>query len=131
MANVILKRSAWSKFPTKGIQSLSRTDECRLAFEAGFVALLASIPEHGSIFIHNEAQLLDLYDEFKSVEKEKKPDKLAVLLEFRNWMKLAMLVIPAYGKKDHLLDLVARLAEGRHKKYISGKSRRNPCLSLK
>ena len=119
-ATNLLQIAEWHKLPQKGIVALNRIDECRLVFEAAFIALLARRQDHGDFFTNTEEELLLEYPEFHGVEVVKKPDRVKVLKEFRNWMKVALILIPADGKKDHLLDLVTRLAEGRHKKYIAG-----------
>ncbi len=120
IGNQLLRHNHWSKLPSKGMHGLSRVDECRLAFEAAFVALIARKQESRDVCCETLTELLRAYPEFAGVECDKKPDKLRILLEFRNWMKIALLVITPEGKKDHLLDLITRLAEGKQKKYIAG-----------
>jgi hypothetical protein len=47
-------------------------------------------------------------------------EELTLLLNFRNVMKVAMLVISPPQHKRHLIELVTRMVEGTNMKYITG-----------
>lgn len=101
------------------ISKLHRSDEKRLSFEAAFLLLFSKREEADDYKIRTISAFLQKYPEFKddamieAAEQEK-------LLKFRNMMKLAQLFIPAKNHKEHLMDLVTRLVEGREQKYVTG-----------
>ena len=64
----------------------------RLAFEAAFVSLIARREESKEVTIDTVESFLIAYPEFAGVELDKRPDKLTVLLDYRNWMRICLLV---------------------------------------
>ena len=101
------------------ISKLHRSDEKRLCFEAAFLLLFSNREEADESKIRTISAFLQRYPEFKDdamidiAEQEK-------LLKFRNMMKLAQIFIPAKNHKEHLMDLVTRLVEGKDQKYVTG-----------
>lgn len=101
------------------ISKLHRSDEKRLCFEAAFLLLFSNREEADDSKIRTISAFLQRYPEFKddamidATEQEK-------LLKFRNMMKLAQIFIPAKNHKEHLMDLVTRLVEGKDQKYVTG-----------
>jgi hypothetical protein len=92
VGNQILRLNEWSKMPHKGISGLNRVDEVRLAFEAAFVALIARRDEAREVTYFSVDSLLASYPEFANVENDKRPDRLSLLLDYRNWMRICLLV---------------------------------------
>ena len=87
-----MRHYEWRKLPSKGIHGLNRVDEVRLAFEAAFVSLIARREESIEVSIDSIDVFLAVYPEFAGVELDKRPDKLTVLLDYRNWMRICLLV---------------------------------------
>jgi hypothetical protein len=92
VGNTILRSHEWPKLLMKGINGLNRVDEVRLAFEAAFVALIARREESRGVMWDSVDKLLTVYPEFTHVETDKRPDKLSTLLDYRNWMRICLLV---------------------------------------
>lgn len=102
----------------ENVAKFSVNDERRLAFEACFVMLYA-------IFGHNiddliiDTEAFDLkYPEFV-LENVSVLDK-QILLNFRNFMAVAQYLIGAKQHKNHLMDLVTRVVEGKTVRYVGG-----------
>ena len=97
---------------------LSQKDETRLCFEVAFILMFQ--------FVHRERimtelnidmnELLEKYPEFIPLDEDEKKS----LLLYRNVMKVAMHIIPAKNHKNHLLEIVTRMTEGRDMKYVTG-----------
>jgi hypothetical protein len=109
-----------SKIGYPEIRGLKRVAEERLIFETALIVLLsfrydildiARINPYGNL-----SELLAIYPVFTGLDNE----ELYKLLEFANFMKVSLLLLPAKGKKAHLLDLVTRITEGKHAKYVCG-----------
>jgi hypothetical protein len=101
------------------ISKLHRSDEKRLCFEAAFLLLYSNKEEADDSKIRTIPAFLQRYPEFKD-DAMIEPTEQETLLKFRNMMKLAQLFIPAKNHKEHLMDLVTRLVEGRDQKYVTG-----------
>lgn len=101
------------------ISKLHRSDEKRLCFEAAFIMLFSNRDEADDAKIRTIPAFLQKYPEFKD-DAMIEPGEQEILLKFRNMMKLAQLFIPAKNHKEHLMDLVTRLVEGRDQKYVTG-----------
>jgi len=101
----------------ESIDKINRKKEERLIFEAAFI-MLACMCRSSIQLTFTEVEFLESYpnysynvlgsSEFKS------------LLRFRNIVKIGMHLIPPVKNKDHLIDLVTRLVEGKLVKHISG-----------
>lgn len=101
------------------VSKLHRSDEKRLCFEAAFLLLYSNKEEADDAKIRTIPAFLVKYPEFKD-DAMIEPSEQDTLLKFRNMMKLAQLFIPAKNHKEHLMDLVTRLVEGRDQKYVTG-----------
>jgi hypothetical protein len=115
----------------KSVGKLPVTDDTRLIYESGFVLLYLLLTENvpqqdgsisaasaGSCCVTSEA-FLTRYPEFRHDARIDDRER-ANLLRFRNMMVICQRVIPAQGHKNHLIDIVTRLVEGKHVKYIVG-----------
>ena len=110
----------------ESIAKLKPYAERRLCFEAGLVMLTYNqFNAAGTVLFKTVDQLLDRFPEF-NVTPPMDRGELEALLLFRNVMFVALRLIPASGSKNHLLDLVTRIAEGRSVKYITGSGERIP-----
>ena len=106
------------------IAKLKPDAERRLCFEAGLVMLAYyQISNTGTGLYKTVGQLLQRYPEL-DVDPPMPTKELEALLLFRNVMVVALGLISASGSKNHLLDLVTRIAEGRSVKYITGSGER-------
>ena len=101
------------------ILKLHRSDEKRLCFEAAFLLLYSNREEADDAKIRTVPAFLQKYPEFKD-DAMIEPAEQETLMKFRNMMKLAQSFIPAKNHKEHLMDLVTRLVEGRDQKYVTG-----------
>lgn len=99
------------------ISCLKKDDEKRLCFETALVMLYLRRPECEKLIIRTPQEFLKRFPEFHEIDDRA---QLHVLLQWRNVMKVAMEVIPARNHKNHLLDIVTRITEGKHYKYITG-----------
>ena len=64
--------------------------------------------------------LLHKYPEFLNIPYEREKE-LVLLLNFRNFMKVCTTAFPtAKFQKAHFLDIVTRLSEGHHMRYVTG-----------
>eukprot|EP01035_Chromulina_nebulosa_P021470 gene21470-27808_t len=100
------------------IERINRTQEERLAFEATFLDLCSRRKELMQIFSISQDDFLKTYPECHP--NLVGLDEFDKLYQFRNLMKLAMHLIPPLHNKNHLLDLVTRLVEGKDVKHITG-----------
>lgn len=108
----------------EAIAKLKPDVERRLCFEAGLVLLAYNqISNTGTGLFQTVDQLLERYPEL-NVDPPLEAKELDALLLFRNVMVVALRLISASGSKNHLLDLVTRIAEGRSVKYITGSGER-------
>lgn len=97
---------------------LKKDDEIRLVFESAFIMLynFMTKEENKHLMYEDTAKLLEHYPTFHDVSEAEK----RLLLTFRNVMKIALMIIPAKNHKNHLIDITARIAEGKNQKYITG-----------
>jgi hypothetical protein len=111
------------------IHGAKREDEVRLIFESALVLLLyigirKNIYHRPSIrFYNNYRDFEEDYDETTPGYNDPSIDELeqAKLVIFANLMKTILLLVPnPKGKRAHLIDILTRLTEGKHKKYITG-----------
>ena len=98
------------------VRRMERSDERRMCFEAALVLVLSYFPEGFAVKYANASDLVANYPEFAEVE----PPELLKLLNFRNMLSVALLLLPANHNRSHLLDVVTRLTEGRNVKYVTG-----------
>ena len=94
---------------------LSRKSEEFLFLESVAITKVASRPE-GLRLIFDLDSFLREFPEFSGLSLE----EITKLNDYRNMMKIAIQVIPAKWNYNHLLALVARLAEGGKVKYVTG-----------
>lgn len=84
-------------------------------FQTCYVLVL-SYHDHGQALLWPDVTTLKLnYPQFACCDET----ELNFLLKFRNMMRVALLIIPAYKHKQNLLRIAARL-EGSHNEYITG-----------
>eukprot|EP01006_Ploeotia_vitrea_P028655 TRINITY_DN61311_c0_g2_i1.p1 TRINITY_DN61311_c0_g2~~TRINITY_DN61311_c0_g2_i1.p1 ORF type:complete len:876 (+),score=-33.26 TRINITY_DN61311_c0_g2_i1:22-2649(+) len=93
--------------------------EDTMLFEACFIVLLHFKPDIREKLIMDFQSFLNFYPSFKT-DKEIDDKEIMKLLLFHNMMTLALQVIHAKFKKQHLIELVTRLSEGNQKKYCLG-----------
>lgn len=115
--NLLFAYKAATKLLGENLVLYKKEDEKRLCFETAFVLLYFLRPECKGLRMGSTGELLKHYPELQEVDD---PNELKVLLEFRNMMKVAQEVIPAKQHKNHLIDIVTRICEGRDYKYITG-----------
>lgn len=98
----------------------NKCDERRLCYETAFVMLYTLKENHYdyiSSFMFTDLELmLESYPEFETLTIEEQD----TLLAFRNYVRITLILATARGNKNHILDLVTRLVEGRDRKYITG-----------
>mmetsp|Transcript_31141 Transcript_31141/g.29701 ORF Transcript_31141/g.29701 Transcript_31141/m.29701 type:complete len:517 (+) Transcript_31141:382-1932(+) len=95
---------------------LNREEEQRLLFETALIVLLYFDEDLFRCPYSDVESLLSQYPEFEHCDER----ELKKLLNFTNFMNCAIILLPAKGKKSHLLDLVTRITEGHKIKYITG-----------
>jgi hypothetical protein len=98
------------------VHNLHREDDRRLVFEAAYVLCLYLMPQGQVCLWSNTDAMLESYPSFNRVDEH----ELSILLQYRNVMSVAMLVLAPKSKKAHLLDLVTRIVEGNDVRYITG-----------
>jgi hypothetical protein len=103
----------------KSVGKLPVTDEVRLIFEAGFVLLFCELVYRRDKYNVDMDMFLRCYPEFAQDYRVDEQER-HLLLKFRNMMVLCQKVISPQNHKNHLVDLVTRLAEGKNVKYIVG-----------
>lgn len=103
----------------ENVGSLNRKVERRLCFEVLFVLLLFSKDDLSHLKWPNIPRLLESYPEFAASSQISVIEQHR-LLNFRNMMVFAMLMLVPSNHKTHLLELVTRIVEGKYQKYITG-----------
>lgn len=103
----------------ENISALNRAMERRLCFEVLFVSLLASTESLSYLQWSEVSQLVEKYPALEA-SVHVTPYEQGKLLQFRNMMVFAQMVIQPANHKTHLMELVTRVCEGRHQKYITG-----------
>jgi hypothetical protein len=98
------------------VHNLHREDDRRLIFEAAFVLTLYLLPQGQACLWSSTGTLLENYPNFRRVDEREQN----ILLQYRNVMAVAIMVLAPKSKKAHLLDLVTRIVEGNDIKYITG-----------
>lgn len=98
-----------------------KSDPQRLLYEAAFIMFFALHPDNQTlkqqlVFADVETFLIK-YPEFSTIKDEAEIGKLFL---FRNVMVMAQQVLSARYHKNHLLDLVTRISEGKDQKYVTG-----------
>lgn len=89
--------------------------QIHVVLRTAYVLILSYSPENRALFYNSIDELKTNYPQFRDQDEE----ELKFLLHFRNYMKLALKIIPARLSKQLLLRIVARL-EGSGKEYITG-----------
>jgi len=105
-----------SRLVRENIGKLKKHNEKRLCFEVAFIMLFAFRPECREFVVSDVALFLSTYPEFAGLDEV----QMKTLMDFRNVMNIAQRVIPPLHHKNHLLDLVTRIVEGRTVKYVTG-----------
>lgn len=101
----------------ESIEKINRKREERLIFEAAFIMLSCMCKSSGDLTF-TEVDFLESYPHFS--HNILGSSEFKSLLRFRNVVKVGMHLIPPVKNKDHLLDLVTRLVEGKLVKHVSG-----------
>jgi hypothetical protein len=116
MAHRLFKAS----FPEDDLRWIDMRYDIELMFEAAFVILLNMVWKENlpDVMMNDAESLLDHYPEFISIRND--PEEITLLLNYRNVMALAILVLKPQGNKGHLMELVTKITEGIDKKYITG-----------
>lgn len=97
--------------------------QIHIAVRACYVLILAHQADKLSLLWNDVSQLLEAYPEFQGQDEQ----ELRYLLQFRNMMRLALLIVPPRMNKKLLINISARL-EGSGKEYITGGGQK-PCVS--
>jgi len=100
------------------IDKINRSREERLCFEATCLLLFSRREYLSSHFVISESEFQEAYPQYgpSLVGYE----EFINLFKFRNLMKMAMHLIPPLHNKNHLLDLVTRLVEGKEVRHVTG-----------
>jgi hypothetical protein len=108
-----------------GIDPVNRHNENFLLVESITVVKLFYLPEGQALCINMEEFMAE-FPEFISIPNA--TDEKDNLLQYRNLMTVATQAIPAKWNYNHLIDLVARIAEGKLRtdgtlvRYVTGRS---------
>lgn len=86
-----------------------------LILRTAYVLILSYHPQNQHLMSGDVHQLLKDYPQFQGQDEE----ELRYLLHFRNYLRLALIIIPARLSKQLLIKIAARL-EGSRKEYITG-----------
>jgi hypothetical protein len=105
-------------FRLLGEKKMKPNDQRRLCFEAALVLLHYPTVHQSGQLMETPEELFVKYPEFVSPSVDDK--EAHSLVKFRNFMYVAVQLIQPQNHKNHLLDLVTRLSEGRGVKYITG-----------
>mmetsp|Transcript_17027 Transcript_17027/g.18448 ORF Transcript_17027/g.18448 Transcript_17027/m.18448 type:complete len:526 (+) Transcript_17027:151-1728(+) len=89
--------------------------QIQLILKTTYVLILSNSEESKKLLYSNVQELLHNYPQFLSEDEE----ELQYLLKFRNYLKIALLIIPARLNKQLLIKIAARL-EGSGTEYITG-----------
>jgi hypothetical protein len=103
----------------KSVGKAPVNDDIRLIYEGAFIMIYNWVTNAGAKVGMEFPDFLVKYPEFADDYRIDAQEK-EHLLKFRNMMALCLRVIPAQNHKNHLIDLVTRLAEGKNAKYIVG-----------
>jgi len=87
------------------VNKLPRTDMIRIIYEATALRIMESLPEAQPLALTSIKAFQDAYSEHGEIN-DLEENELRRLLDFRNMMRVALLVIPP--KLEHLLNLVVR-----------------------
>lgn len=88
----------------------------QLIFKCAYVLILTYHDEPQTLIWHSVKDLLEAYPEFCGVDEE----ELRYLLNFRNYLKVGLLLLPAHLNKDRLMKIAARLEGSQNPEYITG-----------
>jgi hypothetical protein len=97
--------------------------QIHIALRACYVLILAYHPDKLHFLWDDVSKLLAEYPDFQGQDDQ----ELRYLLQFRNMMRLALLVVPPRMNKKLLINICARL-EGSGKEYITGGGQK-PCVN--
>lgn len=103
-----------SAFKTKEQKSLFR--HIQLIFKCAYVIILTYHDEGQNMMLKSTDDLLSAFPEFEGIEEE----ELGYLLNFRNYLKVALLLLPAHLNKDRLMKIAARLEGSQNPEYVTG-----------
>lgn len=88
----------------------------QLIFKCAYVLILTYHDEPQTLMWQSVKDLLEAYPEFCEVDEE----ELRYLLNFRNYLKVGLLLLPAHLNKDRLMKIAARLEGSQNPEYITG-----------
>lgn len=89
--------------------------QIQLIFKACYVLILSHQETPRSLFWSSIDTLLENYPQFENIDNE----ELQLLLNFRNMVKVTLMVVPARLNKQCILKIAGRL-EGSQNEYITG-----------
>lgn len=92
--------------------------QIQLIFKTCYVLILTYHDYPRSLMFSSVDQLIEKYPSFAELER-RDPQELEYLLNYRNYLRVALLIIPARLNKQCLLKIAARL-EGSQNEYITG-----------
>eukprot|EP01040_Poterioochromonas_malhamensis_P006319 gene6319-6801_t len=95
--------------------------QIQLIFKTTYVLLYSKLPLSQSLLYNTTEELFNDYPEFMILEDQ---NELERLLQFRNYMKIALQIIPASFNKQLLMKIAARLEGSPHRDYITGGGQR-------
>ncbi len=93
-----------------------QNERIKIVLTTCYVLLLSLKPESQAMFYGDISELLRDFESFSTVDDKK---ELQFLLAFRNYLVVALRIVPAKGNKIFLLKVVERL-EGSEEEYITG-----------
>lgn len=93
-----------------------------LIFETAYVLVRAMLPENAGLHWTDVDTLLENYPQFQTLNTDKNADlqQLHWLLRYRNAVKIALTIFPAWRNKARIMNIAAKL-EGAQRDYITGK----------
>jgi hypothetical protein len=108
----------------KSLGKLPTHHDFRLIHEAAFIMLFAQLTNAADVQNGVYITYVEFFRKYPEFTRERDPRIDAAeqesLLKFRNTMALCQTLISAHHHKNHLMDLVTRLAEGKDVRYIVG-----------
>ena len=99
------------------MKTIKVEDERLLVFELVTIILLALHPEKCKCKYDDRESLLAVYPEFESIDESVELEKLRT---FANFMNFTFYFITPKFNRQHIFNIVTRIAEGKDVKYVTG-----------
>lgn len=99
------------------LKSLPKDHLTRMFIEAAFILIQFQLCVYGGLVYHDVGRLLENYPSFVGLDAK----ELNTLLQYRNYMAIAVKFLRADINRDHLLKLIPRLTEGAEARYVGGR----------